>query len=153
MPTLRFLVLATCAGVGVLPAAGRAGAHALHAKVDATNDPVKLEAFYDEEMPAEFADATVTDASGAVVRAGKTDERGVWTFARPGPGTYALSVQQTGHRAKVAFEIPGAPDPDAPAVYGGRRLNKWVGLSVGVALLLGVSGATWLRRRRGRRLE
>jgi len=152
MHTLRFFVLVTCVGAGLLTG-GRAHAHALHAKVDVTNDPAKLEAYYDEEMPAEFADVTVTDANGAVVLTGKTDERGIWTFARPKPGKYTLKVEQTGHAAREPFEVAGAPDPGTPKVYGGRRLNKWVGLSVGVAVLLGVSGATWLRRRRVRRLE
>lgn len=151
----RFLVLAIAATAGALVTPDRAGAHAMHAKVDVTNDPARLDAYYDEDFPAEFADVTVTDADGNVVLTGKTDERGVWTFPRPKPGTYLATVKQAdGHRAKCEFTVAGAAEPPAErTVFIEPRLNKWVGLSIGVAVLLGVSGISWLRRRRGRRLE
>jgi hypothetical protein len=155
--TLRVLVLATLPAAGVLLAPGRAAAHAMHATVTVTADAVKLEAFYDEELPADDADVTVTDADGNVVASGKTDERGLWTAPRPAkPGTYKLTVRQAGHVSRRTFEISAATDPDAadgPEVYGGRRLNKWLGLSIGVLILLAISAASWWRHRRARRLE
>ena len=153
MHPLRVLVLATCAVVGVLGAHGRADAHGLHATVTVTDTDVKLEAFYDEELPADVADVTVTDADGNVVQTGKTDDRGLWSFPKPKPGTYKLVVSQIGHVARRSFEVTGPAEPDTPAVYGGRPLNKWVGLSAGLLILLVISGVTWLRRRRARRLE
>lgn len=153
MRVFRLLVLATAAAAGALLTPARAAAHAMFADVTVAADSVKLLAYFEEDLPAEFADVTVTDADGNVVLAGKTDERGVWTFPRPAPGTYTLKVKQTGHVAKREFTVTGASEAEAPAVSGGRRLNKWVGLAVGVVVLLGVSGASWLLRRRGRRLE
>jgi nickel transport protein len=151
MRVFRFLVLAIAAAGGALLIPGRADAHAMHADVDVTNDPAKLLAYFDEDFPAEFADVTVTDADGNVVLTGKTDERGVWTFPRPKPGTYVLTVRAgRGHVAKREFTVGGAGEE---TVFTGRRLNKWVGLSIGVAVLLGASGVSWLLRRRGRRLE
>jgi nickel transport protein len=154
MRVCRFLVLAIAAAAGALVTPGRACAHAMHADVDVTNDPAKLLAYFDEDLPAEFADVTVTDADGNVVLTGKTDERGVWTFPRPKPGTYVLGVKSAdGHGTKREFTVAGAADAAEETVFTGRRLNKWVGLTIGVVVLLGASGISWLRRRRGRRLE
>lgn len=154
MPSFRFLVLATAAVGGVLLTSARADAHAMHAKVKVEGDSVRLDAYHDEEFPAEFADVTVTDAAGAVVLTGKTDETGVWTFPRPKPGKYAVTVRKPdGHVATTEFEVAGPAGPDAPTTFGGPRLNKWLGLSAGVLILLCISGASWMRRRRVRRLE
>ena len=150
MRTFRFLVLATVAAAGALVIPTRADAHAMHAKVDVTNDPARLDAYFDENFPAELADVTVTDADGNVVLTGKTDKRGVWMFPRPKPGTYVLTVKEPdGHVAKREFTVGAGEE----TVFTGRRLNKWVGLSIGVVVLLGASGISWLLRRRGRRLE
>ena len=150
MRVFRFLVLATATAAGALVTPARADAHGMHAKVDVTNDPARLDAYFDEDMPAKFADVTVTDADGNVVVSGKTDERGVWTFPRPKPGTYVLTVKEPdGHVAKREFTVGGAEQ----TVFTGRRLNKWVGLTIGVVVLLGASGVSWSLRRRRRRLE
>lgn len=146
----RSLVLAIATAAGALLASGRADAHAMHADLITTADPFKLTAYFDEDLPAEFADVTVTDAEGNVVLTGKTDERGVFTFPRPKPGTYTLRVKSTGHVAKREFTVDGET---GGAVAADWRPDKWVGLGIGVGGLLGLSGASWLLRRRGRRLE
>lgn len=155
MRVFRFLVLATAAVGGVLLSAGRAEAHAMFVKVDHANDPVKVLAYFEEDIPAEFADVTVTDADGNLVVTGKTDERGAWAFPRPNkPGTYTVKVKLTGHGAKDEFTVVGAGEAEGvEPVSTERRLNRWVGLSLGVVGLLGVSGVSWLLRRRGRKLE
>jgi nickel transport protein len=158
MRVFRFLVLATATVGGVLLGTSRAEAHALFIKVEPATDPVKVLAYYEEDIPAESADVTVTDADGNVVVSGKTNDRGEWAFERPTkPGTYTVTVKQTGHRAKDVFTVAEAAEgagaeADQPAPTG-RRLNRWVGLSLGVAGLLGISGVSWLLRRRGRKLE
>jgi nickel transport protein len=146
----RYLVLATATAAGALLTPCRADAHAVHVTFDPTADPIKVVAYFDEDMPAEFADVTVTDADGNVVRTGKTDERGVFTFLRPKPGTYRLTVKSVGHVARSEFSVSGDTEG---TVEAGWRPNKWVGLGIGAGGLLGVSGASWLLRRRGRRLE
>ena len=150
MRAFRFLVLATATAAGALLGPARADAHGMRADVDVTGYTYKLVAYFDEDMPAEFADVTVTDEDGNVVLTGKTDERGVWTFPRPKPGTYTLKVKLTGHVARREFTVGGDAEG---ADSEGWRPNKWVGLTIGVAVLLGVSGISWLIRRRGRRLE
>jgi hypothetical protein len=151
MRSFRFLVLATVAALGALLGPGRAAAHDINATVDVTADPVKVVTFsVDDDAPVEGADVTVTDAGGTVVATGKTDERGIWTFPRPKPGNYTLVVSFPGHRAKVDFTVGGSADG---TVYTGWRMNKWLGLGTGVAVLLGISALSWFRNRRRSKVE
>ena len=146
MRRFRLLVLATVAAVGGLPAS--ADAHAMFAKVTVA-DAVTLLAYFEEDVPAEFAEVQVTDADGAVIASGKTDDRGLWTFPKPKPGTYLLTVRSIGHVAKREFRVDGEPDAP-PVVYTGWRPNKAVALTAGVGLLLGMSAVSWFLRRRRR---
>ena len=145
MRGFRFLVLVTLAtaGVPLIPTAARA--HDLRAVVTVA-EAVRVEAFFDDETPAESAEVQVTDAAGAVVATGKTDERGVWTFPCPVPGQYTLAVKSIGHGTTVAFTVAGTQE--APVAFTGQRLNKTVALTLGVGLLLGISAVSWLRLRR-----
>ncbi len=145
MRGFRFLVLVTLAtaGVPLVPTAARA--HDLRAVVTVA-DAIRVEAFFDDELPAESAEVQVTDAAGTVVATGKTDERGVWVFPRPAPGAYTLAVKSIGHGTTVAFTVDGAPE--APVAFTGQRMNKTVALVSGVSLLLGISAVSWFRRRR-----
>lgn len=136
------LVLATLAALGS-PRAARA--HDLRAAVT-VGERVTVLAFYDDDAPAERADATVTDAAGAVVAVGRTDERGVWAFDRPAPGAYALEVRAAGHIGRAAFRVEGTPGA-APETFAEARPNKALGLALGVAGLLALSGAYWFIRR------
>ena len=146
MRRFRLLVLATVAAVGGLPAS--ADAHAMFAKVTVA-DAVTLLAYFEEDVPAEFAEVQVTDADGTVVASGKTDERGVWTFPKPKPGNYFVTVKSIGHVAKCEFPVAGEPDAP-PAVYTGWQPNTAVALTLGAGGLLGISAVSWfLRRRRG----
>ena len=146
MRRFRLLVLATVAAVGGLPAS--AAAHGMFADVTVA-DAVTLVAYFDGDEPAEFAEVQVTDADGTVVASGKTDERGLWTFPKPRPGAYTLTVRSIGHVAKRAFRVGGEPDAP-PAVYTGWRPNTAVALIVGVGGLLGISAVSWFLRRRRR---
>ena len=148
--TFRFLVLATAAAAGALLTPTRAGAHAMDVRIDPATVLYKVTASFDEDLPAEFADVTVTDADGNVVLTGKTDERGVWTFPRPKPGRYLLTVKSVGHIARREFTVDGETEGTVSSDW---RPNKWVGLTIGVGGLLGLSGVSWLLRRRGRRVE
>ena len=146
MRRFRFLVLATVAAAGALPAP--AFAHAIHADVTVA-DAVTLLAYFEEDVPAEFAEVQVTDVAGAVVAGGKTDARGLWAFPKPKPGAYTLTVKSIGHVAKREFRVDGEPDAP-PVVYTGWRPNKAVAVALGLVLLLGISAVSWflLRRRK-----
>jgi hypothetical protein len=146
MRRFRFLVLATAAAGGVLLGPAPAGAHALHADLVVAAE-VRLVAYFDDDLPADGAAAVVTDGAGAEVLSGRTDGRGVWTFPRPRPGAYALTVKSVGHAARVEFVV--ADEPDAPAVaFAGPRRNQALGLAAGAGGLLVLSAAFWFVRRR-----
>ena len=62
-------------------------------------------------------------------------------FPRPAPGAYIVVVEIAGHRDRVKFEIPSLPDagaapatPDA-VTYSNRRLDKRIGLAIGLAVI------------------
>ena len=139
----RPLVVATAAIAVVLLIPRPALAHDLRVKVDTRQDPVRVEAWYEtgfgDQDPAEAAKATVTDADGNEVASGVLDAKGVWTFPRPGPGQYTVVVEAAGHRDSVRFEQSGE--------YAGWRLDKRLGLALGLAVLLGGSLAFWYARR------
>jgi hypothetical protein len=153
MRTPRLLVLAATTLCGVLSAPTAALAHDLRATVTVADDGVKVLAYYfEDDTPAEQAEVKVIDASDAEVAAGQTDDRGVWAFSRPAPGEYTLTVESAGHVARVKFSVGGGTE--GPAEFTAWRLNKWLGLAIGVFGLLGVSAAFWLlRRRRGNGLD
>lgn len=143
----RSFVLATAAVAGVLLATGGAGAHDMNATVTVRADAVRVEVFFEEDVPAERAKMSVCDAAGVEVIAGTTDERGVWAFPVPPAGTYRLTATCIGHTATVSFTVAGAPEAE-PVSHTGARLNKAVGLGVGAGGLLGASALYWRLRRK-----
>lgn len=98
---------------------------------------------FSDDTPAEGAKITITDAAGAAVAEGKTDERGVLRLPRPKPGNYTATAEAFGHRDRVPFEVAGERDE-----YRGWRPDRTVGLVVGVGGLLAASGAFWWFRRK-----
>lgn len=157
MTGFRSLVL-VAAALGVVALHGpHAAAHDLHATVRVSADRVAVEGGYDDETPASEARVTVKDVAGTAIATGTLDERGLWSFARPAPGEYVVVVEIAGHRDRVKFEVPGLPDtsaaaPPNPVEYSNRRLDKRLGLAVGlVAILGGTLAYVLLRRGRNRR--
>lgn len=142
----RLIVLAAAAAVVAL-SPGVASAHDLRLVVklppDSPNELVVVAGF-DDDTPAEEAKVTITDAGGAVIAEGKTDERGVLRLPRPGAGKYKATVSAYGHRDAVEFEIVGEA---GGGEYRGWRPDKAVGIAVGVGGLLAASAAFWWFRR------
>lgn len=122
-----------------------AAAHDLKADVNPALDPIRVEAGYDDDTPADGARVSVLDAQGSTIAAGQCDERGVWQFAKPGPGRYRIVVEQAGHRDEVILDVPEAA---VPLASGRWRLDKNLGLALGLAILLGGTGLFMLVRRR-----
>ena len=142
-----FAVLA-CGLAVVLLGSERAFAHDLRAKVNALVDPIRVEAWFDDDEPAAEARVVVTDAEGRTIASGVLDEKGVWSFPKPSPGSYSIVVELTGHRDRIRLEIPEAAPP---VVDSSWRLDKNLGLVIGLGLLLGGSlSFAWLRRSRRR---
>ena len=148
----RTFVLAAAVLLGV---SAPAAAHDLRAKLDPdATDPLRVEAWFDDDTPAQQARVSVVRSTGETVASGFTDERGLWSFPRPGPGLYRITVESTGHRDTLRFTVPGAEEPTAtPSVEEDTRLDKNLGLIIGLALLLGGSLAFILLRRRKRTTE
>lgn len=140
------------AALAVVFAAAPARAHDLRAKLNPETDPIRVEAWFDDDTPAQQARVSVVRSTGEEVASGQTDERGVWSFAKPGPGMYRITVESVGHRDVLRLTIPGGEAPNAaPAVDGDFRLDKNLGLFVGIVLLL--SGSLAFIRLRARRLR
>ncbi len=142
--SLHVLVVA----VAALLAPRAAEAHDLKASVNALVDPIRVEAWFDDDEPAAEARVVVTDAEGRTIASGVLDEKGAWYFPKPGPGSYLIVVELTGHRDRKRLEIPEAAPPEVAETW---RLDKNLGLVIGLGLLLGGSLAfAWLRRSRRR---
>ena len=142
-----FVVL-TCGLAFVLLGSERAFAHDLRAKVSPDSNPIRVEAWFDDDEPAAEARVVVTDAEGRTIASGVLDEKGVWSFPKPGPGSYLIVVELAGHRDPIHLNIPDAAPPEVAETW---RLDKNLGLVIGLGLLLGGSLAfAWLRRSRRR---
>jgi hypothetical protein len=149
-PTRLLVLVAAVAGVGLSP--GQSHAHDLHAKVTFTATEVKVVAGYDDDTPADGAKVTLTTDEGHPVAAGVLDATGNWTTPLPPPGKYHLVVNDIGHRDRVEFTIdpPQGDAARAEITYERWRLDKTLGLGLGLGALLGGTVLyTFLRRRRG----
>ncbi len=146
MRAFRLLVLATAAVGGVLLLPAYASAHGMAASVEVRADSIYVLAYFDDDSPADSATVSVTDATGKEVATGTTNDRGEWTFPLLVPGNYILTATCIGHAAKVNFHVEGKPGPATFDSNG--RFGKVAGLTIGLALLLGISAASWLWRRR-----
>jgi nickel transport protein len=102
----------------VLVAVRPASAHALGAECRLRGDRVEVEAYYDDDTPARDARVTVQDATKKNVAEGRTDDKGFWSFPRPEPGRYRVTVDAgAGHRTTVTITVPSA-QPDDTAAAG-----------------------------------
>ncbi len=147
MGRFRSLVLATVPLAGVLLFAHPASAHDLRLKVDTQREPIVVFAWFEgDDTPADGASVTITSQSGEVIASGTTDERGMWSFARPGTGgSFTATVESIGHRDVVLFPLEPS---GSGGEYSGWRLHKWLGAAIGLMLLLGGSAAYWCFRRK-----
>jgi hypothetical protein len=145
---MRFPVLAaTVLLVGSSPAF----AHRLHVVAKVTGEQVRVEAFYDDDTPAQEAKVTVA-AGDRLVAEGRTDEKGVWTGATPAPGTYTVRAESVGHAAKETLVVAGpdrvpAAEPTAADERARQTRTPWARLAAGLAVIGGLWIA-WLISRR-----
>jgi hypothetical protein len=79
-------------------------AHKLCVEAKPRTDHVHVEAYYDDDTPAQEAKITIHKGD-AVVAEGRTDEKGVWTCMLP-PGHYTVRAETLGHAAKETFDVP-----------------------------------------------
>ena len=140
-----------------LLAATPAFAHKLIVDAAAKGDRLRVEAYYEDDTPADDAKVTVLQGE-TVVAEGKTDERGVWSCPLPPPGDYEVKVLSVGHVGRKSVPIAG---PAVPSVTGSDQAvnaeqraedtkTPWDRLGLGIGLILGVALAWWLIRRKSR---
>jgi hypothetical protein len=132
--------------LGVATPLARAHAVGMACRVEGTR--IVVEAFYDDDSPAVRAKVRVLDGSQEV-GTGLTDEKGVWSFARPAPGHYSVQLDAgAGHRATQTIEVPpSAESPATPLAIGAGASRQeftrfpWDRLLLGLLAIFALAGA------------
>ena len=134
--------------MALLIAAPSALAHRLIVDPKVVGNEVKVEAFYEDDTPARNAKVIVWRDKEKVAE-GRTNEKGVWTFPKPAPGSYTVRVEDVGHAGKEQLVIPD-PNPDVPALISGpepvaeppsrdeKTGPRWGRLAIGLAVIGGL---------------
>lgn len=142
-PTMRQFFLAGLI-LTLVPAVAQA--HALGIDCKLRDGKVKVEAFYDDDSPAQNAKVQVVNAKEEVVASGTTDAQGLWSFLTPAPGRYEVRVDAgAGHRAKKAIDIP-APTTQGDTISEGTTRAEftripWLKVLIGLAVIGSLGGA------------
>ena len=90
---MRFCRLVAILFLGLLPSMGFA--HKLMVEPKFEGDRVRVEAFFDDDSPADDAVVHLLSATGEQLLEGRTNDNGVWYFDKPPPGEYILRVNCT----------------------------------------------------------
>ncbi|MBI2805800.1 MAG: carboxypeptidase regulatory-like domain-containing protein [Planctomycetes bacterium] len=132
-------------------------AHALGVDCQLRGGKVEVEAFFDDDSPAEKARVEVRSLDDQVIARGSTDAKGRWSFAVPAPGNYLVHVDAgAGHRAKKSIVIPpfGTPPAPTPVTIDGTNSARqdftgtpWVRIAIGLAAIGAGSAALVLAMR------
>jgi nickel transport protein len=131
-------------------------AHKLIVDAAPNGDRLRVEAYYEDDTPADDAKVTVLQGE-TVVAEGKTDDKGVWSCPLPPPGTYQVKVLSVGHVGLKSVDVVGPPsvtsDPRFdqalnPEQRAENTKTPWNRLGLGVGLILGLALAWWLIRRK-----
>ena len=86
---------------------GSVHAHALGAACKLKGDKVHVEAYFEDDTPAQQALVRVLDGEQREVVKGQTDAKGTWSFAAPPPGRYQVVIDAgAGHREVQTITIP-----------------------------------------------
>ncbi|AWM41287.1 hypothetical protein GobsT_00900 [Gemmata obscuriglobus] len=134
--------------LGALLCPGTAHAHAMRADVEVRSEVVRVVVYFEDDLPADRATVTVTNAAGAEIVSGTADEHGVYSFPPPPPGEYKLVANSTGHTARLTFVVAQTAEAGASAEFTTPSVNRPLGLALGVGGLLSASALFWFFRRR-----
>ncbi|MCO5166384.1 MAG: hypothetical protein M9894_08470 [Planctomycetes bacterium] len=132
------------AALALLALAGPARAHRLNVEARLEAGRVVVEVYFSDGTVPVGAEV-VASREGVEVARGRTDAAGLWTFAPPGAGRYALAVTEPGlHRGRAAVDVraadlpaveAGPPAPEAAPPPTRRDGTDWVGLAAGLAII------------------
>ncbi|MFT3881457.1 MAG: carboxypeptidase-like regulatory domain-containing protein [Gemmatales bacterium] len=115
--------------------------HNLCAKVDIQGTNLRIEAWFDNETPADGAKVKLLSNKKTLHEA-VTDEKGLCSIPAPGAGNYTIDVNAGGgHRTEITFTIEAAIEEqtagaDKESVFQRRWLGAAIGLGVIVALTM-----------------
>jgi nickel transport protein len=109
---------------------------------------LRVEAYYDDDTPAQQARVTIS-LEGTTVAEGRTDDRGVWICPKPPPGTYTVRIEGVGHATEGPLEIADHPVP-APEADDrtARTSTPWRRIGLGVGIIAGVTILGYVLRKR-----
>jgi len=143
----RFFMLAIATVSVVAVFGNQAAAHDLQGRVTLLPDSIKVEAWFNDDTPAQEARVAIIFANGIEVTSGKTDDKGVCLLNKINPGRYKAIIELIGHRETIPFEVA---ETTGVLEISSSRMNKTLGLFIGISGLLGVSCLFWLTRQRKR---
>ena len=125
-------------------------AHRLHVDAKPTDEHIRVEAYYDDDTPAQEARITIR-LGEQLIAEGRTDEKGVWTCPCPAPGTYTVRAESAGHAATTTLPVPqgqeAVVEPSPEDDRASRTRTPWARLAAGLAVI----GGLWLGWRVTRR--
>jgi hypothetical protein len=116
--------------------------HNLCAKVDIQGTNLRIEAWFDNETPADNAKVKLITNKKTLQEA-VTDERGLCSIPAPGAGNYTIEVNAGGgHRTAITFTIEAAVEEqtvgaDKESVFQ----RRWLGAVIGLVIILAMTFA------------
>lgn len=136
-----------------LTAPGTAWAHALGAECKLRDGKVHVEAFFEDDTPAQEARVRVLGEDGLELLQTKTDAQGRCSFIAPTPGRYQLVVDDgAGHRVELRMTIPQSTvvTTSEPVTQGPGREEftrfPWMRVIAGLSVILAVAVAFLISR-------
>lgn len=121
--------------------------HKLCAEVKLVGDRLQVEAWYDNDLPADNT-KVILYRDKVVISEGKTDERGLCQLPIPLAGNYRVEVNAGGgHRIEVTFEIAAEPIVAAGETKEQSQRRRWIGMTLGLCLIFvsTVLARRWLK--------
>ncbi len=131
-------------------------AHAIGFTCKLIGNLVRVEAYFSDDTPAIDALVVVHNGLNEIVAQGRTDDHGVWTFARPPAAHYEVTVDGgAGHRKTERLTIPDQPrelESQGSVVSEGPVRDEftripWLRLTIGLAVIF-LAALAWLGRSR-----
>lgn len=110
--------------------------HDLCAKVERQGNQLQIEAWFDNDTPADQAVVRILQKEKVICES-KTDDRGLCSMPAPDPGSYVLQVHASGgHRTEVPFSIETQKtEQSAGRTHDEVQQRRWWGAIGGTTLI------------------